>query len=430
MLRIISREISPARKPFLLFVAVAVAALFTGAVHAQDSGDPPLAEHVVLPGDTWAALALRYGVSQETLRQTNWHPNPARNPVIGDKLTLPPVIEEERMGRLYRGYDGGLLGLALTYNLDMWELAAAIGLKHPNRPLHGQALFLPSGDSPPRDLPAGFQSLELSAVPAQPGWPLAFRAMGDPAGDITAHLGTAQFDSFVNTPHLVGVGGTGAFFEPGAPELTVIVGDTHLWAQPWRVITGTWEFDQITLTGEAAAIDQEAIAAERERMFQIWTQVTPQPLWRASFRRPIEDFLQISSTYGARRSYNGGPYSSYHEGVDFSAYAGTPVFASGDGVVVLAEQLYVRGGAVVIDHGLGIYSGYYHMSEVHAVPGQTISAGDIVGEVGSEGLSSGNHLHWDLLVAATWVDASAWHERDLACWILEGWGTPCAAAAP
>ncbi|MFW6068325.1 MAG: LysM peptidoglycan-binding domain-containing M23 family metallopeptidase [Chloroflexota bacterium] len=423
-------RLSPFQRPSALLIALALGALLSGVSYAQDDTQPLPVEHQVVPGDTWSALAMRFGVTREALREANWHPNPARNPVIGDVVALPAGTSQERMGRLYRGHDGGLLTLAAAHNLDPWVLAGAIELKHPYRPLHGQAILLPGGDLPPRDLPAGFQSLELSAVPAQPGWPLALRAVGDPRGDLSVQLGTARFDSFVNSPRVVAVGGTGAFFAPGAPELTITVGDTKLWAQPWRVAPGTWDFDQITLTGEAAAIDQEAIAAERQRMFQIWSQVTPQPLWRSAFRRPIDDFLQISSTYGARRSYNGGPYSSYHEGVDFSAYGGTPVFAAGDGVVVLAEDLYVRGGAVVIDHGLGIYSGYYHMSEVHAVPGQTISAGDLVGEVGSEGLSSGNHLHWDLLIAATWVDASAWHEQDLACWILEGWGAPCATTSP
>lgn len=428
MLSIVFHRSYLAQKTCLPLLVLAM--LLTGHAYAQDDAQPLPADHLVEPGDTWTALSMRYGVSRDSLQQANWHPNPARNPVIGDPVTLPADVDQERVGHLYRGYDGGLLRLAAVYNLDPWQLAGALDLEHPNRPMHGQALLLPNGESPPRDFPAGFRSLEFSAVPAQPGWPLAFRATGAEAGDISAHLGTARFDTFVNPPHVVGVGGTGAFFAPGAPELTIVVGDEELWAQPWRVAPGVWDFDQITLTGEAAAIDQEAIAAERERMFRIWTQVTPEPLWRSPFRRPIDDFLQISSTYGARRSYNGGPYSTYHEGVDFSAYGGTPVFASGDGVVVLAEKLYVRGGAVVIDHGLGIYSGYYHMSKVHAVPGQTIAAGDLVGEVGSEGLSSGNHLHWDFLVAATWVDAAVWHEQDLACWILEGWGSPCSQTAP
>jgi murein DD-endopeptidase MepM/ murein hydrolase activator NlpD len=83
---------------------------------------------------------------------------------------------------------------------------------------------------------------------------------------------------------------------------------------------------------------------------------------------------------------------------------------------------------VIIDHGLGIFSGFYHMSAVHAQPGQVVAAGDLLGEVGTTGLSSGNHLHWDMLVAETWIDAAAWRQEGMGCWLLAGWGTPCATA--
>jgi murein DD-endopeptidase MepM/ murein hydrolase activator NlpD len=140
---------------------------------------------------------------------------------------------------------------------------------------------------------------------------------------------------------------------------------------------------------------------------------------------PLENYLSISSDFGARRSYNGGPYQSYHEGLDFSAYGGTEVLAPSAGTVVLAENLYVRGGAVIINHGLGLFSGTYHLQEVLIQSDQTLEKGQIIGLVGSTGLSTGNHLHWDLLVGGIWVSPQAWLDSGLACWVLEGWGTPC-----
>lgn len=121
---------------------------------------------------------------------------------------------------------------------------------------------------------------------------------------------------------------------------------------------------------------------------------------------------------------------TYHEGVDFSAYGGTPIYAPAAGTVVLAERLYVRGGAVIIDHGLGVFSGFYHMSAIHAVAGQDVRPGDLLGEVGTTGLSTGNHLHWDLLINGIWVDAAVWQEQSMACWSLEALGRGCAPATP
>lgn len=408
----------------LLLAAVPRAARAAETVEGHRHDAQEDVAHVVRPGDTWRALAWRYGVAEEALRAAHPHPNPLRQPVIGDTIQIP-AAGGQRNGRIIHSDAGGLLRLAVRTNQNPWALALANGVAHPARPLFWRPIFVGGGETPPRDLPAGFTSLELSRVPALPGRAVAFRGTAEGVSALTARLGSVSFNGFANGERIVGVGGTGAFFRPGAPELSITPEGAPSWTQPWRFVDDVWDYDQVTLTGEAAAIDQEAIAAERARLFQVWSRVTPAPQWSGPFQLPIDNYLRVSSNYGARRSYNGGPYASYHEGVDFSAYEGTPVYASAAGTVVVAEMLYVRGGAVIVDHGLGVYTGYYHMSAVHAQPGQQVAPGDLVGEVGTEGLSSGNHLHWDLLAAATWVDAAAWQEEGMACWLLEGWGRPC-----
>jgi murein DD-endopeptidase MepM/ murein hydrolase activator NlpD len=239
---------------------------------------------------------------------------------------------------------------------------------------------------------------------------------------LTISLEGQPFASAINGDRLVGLVGSGAFFSPGNHELHIQVEHTPRWSQPWRFVGQEWIFQELTLTGSAAEIDQAAIDEERARLMAIWKQITPRPQWTAPFELPIQQYLTISAPYGARRSYNGGPYRTYHEGVDFSAYGGTPVFAPAAGTVVVAEPLFVRGNGVIIDHGLGVYSGYYHMSSLSVAPGQAVQPGDLLGEVGTTGLSTGNHLHWDLLVNGVWVDAAAWRERDMASWLLQAWG--------
>lgn len=411
----------------IVLVWLAAAAVLVLPAAAQEAAQEATT-HLVAPGDTWAALALRYGASRESLQAANPHPNPYRQPVIGAAIQLPPGVIA-RSGALARP-EGSLLRLALAKGQDPWALAELNGEPHPYRPQFFRATYVPDETGEPLDLPAGFLALELSRLPARPGQAVAYRARASETLSVTASLDAWPMSSFSNGEHVVGAGGTGAFFFPGAPELAIRVGDRPLWSQPWKFEPGEWDFDQLTLTGAAAAIDQAAIIAEGQRLAGIWAERSPAPQWSEPFRLPLDSYLNVSSNYGARRSYNGGPYRTYHEGVDFAAYGGTPVYATAAGTVVLAEMLYVRGGAVIIDHGLGIFSGYYHMSAVHVAPSQQVKAGDLVGEVGSEGLSTGNHLHWDLLAAGTWIDAAAWHEQDLGCWLLAGWGTPCAADSP
>jgi murein DD-endopeptidase MepM/ murein hydrolase activator NlpD len=414
----------------LLTILIFLTFCLSNTAVAQDQPPTP---HFVQPGDTWLALSMRYGLNVADIQSGNPHPNPLRQPAIGTTIQIPaPTTEPHPTGRIVHLFQGGLLSYAAAHNLNPWQVAIQNKLQSPYHPLTYQPLYIP-GSAPLQELPAGFQSLELSNTPAQPGRAVAFRGQIDSAAPgsgaiidtITVTIGTLSANTFTNDNHLVGLFGTGAFLSPGDYELTFLVGDNPLWSQPLRFNPGEWTFSNVTLTGEAAEIDAESIQQERERLFTIWNQATPTPQWTTPFQLPIESYLEITSLYGARRSYNGGPFASYHEGVDFSAYGGTPVYAPAAGTIVIAERLYVRGGAVIIDHGLGLYSGYYHLSEVIAEVGQTVEPGQHIGSVGTTGLSTGNHLHWDLLVGGVWVDAAAFQEQNLACWLLEGWGIPC-----
>ncbi len=384
-------------------------------------------EHLVMPGDSWTALAWRYNIGEDQLRIINPHINKQRQPVIGKQVTIPNDngTQFERSGRLLNLNSGGLYQLALINNQNPWELAKINNMKHIWRPLLFGTIFVPDENSLPKQLPYGFRSLELMSIPANPGQGQAFRADIGETHPVIGAFSNQPFEAFSTSNQLIGLFATGAFFPPGDHALDINVIGYPLWSQPLHISPRDWNFEEITLTGTAAEIDSESIRLERERLNSIWNQSSDFPLWHNNFGEPIDQYLQISSNYGARRSYNGGPFSSYHEGVDFSAYAGTPVIAPASGTVVLAENLYVRGGAVLIDHGFGIYTGLYHMSEVLVQVDQPISKGQIVGRVGTTGLSTGNHLHWDLLVNGIWVDAASWQQSAIACWILEGWGQSC-----
>src|SRR5690606_22655525 len=121
---------------------------------------------------------------------------------------------------------------------------------------------------------------------------------------------------------------------------------------------------------------------------------------------PIES--AITSAYGTRRTYNGIPVDTFHGGVDFGGGVGTPVLAPSDGVVMLAEPLNVRGNAVVIGHGWGVYTGYWHLDEILVTVGQTIHQGEVIGTLGNSGLSTGAHLHWELWVGGVQVNPLQW----------------------
>ena len=135
---------------------------------------------------------------------------------------------------------------------------------------------------------------------------------------------------------------------------------------------------------------------ERQQLRDIFDRVTPERLWDGKFRIPL-DGVTSGTNFGKRRILNGVP-GSPHGGTDLRAITGTPVHAAQRGKVVLAEELFFAGNAVVVDHGLGIYTFYGHLSEIGVKVGDAVETGAVLGKVGATGRVTGPHLHWGLTV--------------------------------
>lgn len=141
---------------------------------------------------------------------------------------------------------------------------------------------------------------------------------------------------------------------------------------------------------------QKRAEADQKKMRAIYDTVTPEQLWNGKFQMPLKG-VTTGGNFGRRRVLNGEARSP-HAGVDFPALAGTPVYASQSGNVVLAEELYYSGNTVVIDHGYGIYTLYAHLSAIGTHAGEKVQAGTEIGKVGATGRVTGPHLHWGLTV--------------------------------
>src|SRR5258708_17122505 len=126
---------------------------------------------------------------------------------------------------------------------------------------------------------------------------------------------------------------------------------------------------------------------EGQKLRDIFDRVTPERLWDGKLRMPL-DGVTTGSNFGRRRILNGNPRSP-HSGVDLPATTGTPVHATQRGRVVLAEELFFAGNTVVVDHGLGIYTLYGHLSEINAKVGDDLEAGAVLGQGGATGRGHG-----------------------------------------
>lgn len=144
----------------------------------------------------------------------------------------------------------------------------------------------------------------------------------------------------------------------------------------------------------------ERIQKEQKKNRAILSTISPQRYFSLPLGRPVKGI--ITSEFGFRRILNGQPRSP-HRGVDFRGAEGTPILACAAGKVALAEEQYYSGNFVIIDHGLGVYSNYAHLSEFKCQVGDVVKAGQVIGLVGKTGRVTGPHLHFGFNVLGTAV---------------------------
>jgi hypothetical protein len=152
------------------------------------------------------------------------------------------------------------------------------------------------------------------------------------------------------------------------------------------------------------------IRAENEkRIREVTAQSTPTPLWDGAFEQMANS--KVTSPFAEQRSYIVGGEKiseSVHYGYDLASLAGAPVTASNAGRVVFADELGIYGQCVIVDHGLGLFSLYAHLSSIDVAVGDELAKGQTLGLSGQTGLAGGDHLHFAMLLAGYYVDPVEW----------------------
>lgn len=393
--------------------------------------------YVVQPGDTLFAIALRFGVTASDIAAANNLSNPnlifvgQRLVIPGDEPVVEPAIvtdsdEEEDTEppptppEVYVVQPGDtLFAIASRFGLTVTDVAVANGIRNPNYLYVGQRLVIPSPKAWAAEVshPAPFAAIELTPEPVLQGQTLVVRVTLSEPADLTGDFEGRPV--FFNGDDSGGwaVIGVHALQEVGVYSLALRakLEDETESATAVNVVVGAGPYatENIQLApGRESLLDPELIQAEQEQMVDLWSQVSPRPLWEGIFDLPITS-NRITSPFGTRRSYNNGPVDGFHTGTDFGAGTDTPIYAPAAGRVVLAEDLVVRGNAVLIDHGTGVFSGYWHQSDLAVRVGQTVQPGDLIGYVGDTGLVTGDHLHWEMRVGGIAVDPMQWTEMTI-----------------
>lgn len=373
--------------------------------------------YTVEAGDTLGLIADRFGLTLEQLVAFNGITDPNLI-AVGQVLQIPTADAvaglESIPQTLVRAQPGETLSFfAERLALDLPVIAALNNLSDTARLFPDQPIAVPIENAPtqplrlgaimdvemPRQLVQGetgrvfvTTSRPVSLTATWNGLPLTF-APKPTEDDISPPTQSEQF-TLLPVPALLAP-------QPYSVVISYTTRSGYEASGSWLVdvVEGPYLSAEIIVPPETAQLLAPEIGEdELNRLWEVWSQDGTPLQWSDVFTSPLESQYVTSSPFGTRRSYNGGPYSSYHSGQDFGAPIGAIIRAPAPGIIALAEPLNVRGNAILIDHGRGIYSGYWHLNEIQVAVGQSVNRGDIIGLVGTTGLSTGAHLHWELRV--------------------------------
>ena len=150
-----------------------------------------------------------------------------------------------------------------------------------------------------------------------------------------------------------------------------------------------------------SAADLARIRSETARQLAQYRRFTMRELDLTPFNQPVAG--RVSSQFGRRRVLNGQPRNP-HSGLDVAADVGTPVQAPAPGTVAMTGELYFNGKTLFLNHGQGLVTMYCHLNSIEVSEGDAVARGQVIGQVGMTGRTTGPHLHWSVSLNGNRVD--------------------------
>jgi murein DD-endopeptidase MepM/ murein hydrolase activator NlpD len=371
---------------------------------------------IIAFGDSLRSLSRRTQASDEQLIKLNRLVSPTEL-YVGISLLIPKQEgQSDIKTRTNLGPAESLLELAVKQNTDPWILAETNKQKSTWEALPGDVLYSPtgSGDERATGLPAAFSSVSIEPLPLVQGGTEIIRVQTQGNRPVTGLLIDRPLHFSGTATDQVALQGIHALQEPSVYPLRLQTnladGSTQSFEQMVLVTKGDYYSEELYV--DPATIDPAVTEPENQNVAAITSPFTPTQYWTGIFASPAVYPDQFTSRYGTRRTYHGLgtdlTIEGFHTGLDFAGGEGLQIFAPAAGKVVFAAPLTVRGNATIIDHGLGVYSGFWHQSGILVKVGDMVEQGQVIGLVGGTGRVTGAHLHWELWVNGVQVDPLDW----------------------
>ena len=376
-----------------------------------------LETEVIGLGDTLRSLGRRTQVPEDQLKKLNRLVSPSEL-YVGVSLIIPMQEGQNTLtARMTPALGESLLELAIKQGSDPWTLAAINKLGGSWDTLPGDVLYSPTEGSGGNatGLPSAFLSASIEPLPMVQGGTEVLQVQTQEGVSVSGTLVDMPLHFFQADGEQVALQGVHALLEPGIYPLlmqaTLTDGSKQSFEQMVLVTEGDYLSEDIPLN-DPSTLDPAVTEPELQNILALTAPSTPTRYWNDIFKSPAVDPNCFTSRYGTRRTYkvinSNIEVPGFHTGLDFCGGEGLQIFAPAPGRVVFAAPLTVRGNATLIDHGWGIYSGFWHQSQILVNVGDIVEQGQVIGVVGGTGRVTGAHLHWEVWVNGIQVNPLDW----------------------
>jgi murein DD-endopeptidase MepM/ murein hydrolase activator NlpD len=376
-----------------------------------------LETEIISFGDSLRSLSRRTQVSDAQLKELNRLVSPTEL-YVGTSLIIPTQAQQTSLSTRMTAANGeSLLELAVKEGSDPWTLSSINKLSGTWDTLPGDVLYSPTtgAESNATGLPSAFQSASIEPLPLVQGGTEVLRVQAQDGVTLAGTLVGMPLHFFPSNNEQIALQGVDALLEPGVypllMEATLADGSKQSFEQMVLVTSGNYLSEDILLN-DPSTIDPAVTEPELQNVTAITAPATPTRFWDGIFTAPAVYPDCFTSRYGTRRTYkvlnSDTEIPGFHSGLDFCGGEGLQIFAPAAGQVVFAAPLTVRGNATIIDHGWGVYSGFWHQSQIFVNVGDMVEPGQVIGLVGGTGRVTGPHLHWEVWVNGVQVNPLNW----------------------
>lgn len=368
-------------------------------------------------GETLRTLSIRNRVAEDQVSRLNRLTSPAEV-FAGASLIIPQREETPQpQNRYLLGQDQSLFELSAANNQNPWLLAETNQMGSLWDILPGEAVFdNTTVDSSQVSLISPVvKELTVDPLPIEQGETAVVKVTTTQPVELSGSLASRELRFFsTGENQYVALQGVHVMADPGIYPMTLqgtLADGTRFSFEQMVVLKGMGYIREKIDGVDPSTIDPAVTKPEDDQVTAIISKATPEKYWDGLFAVPGYDPNWITSLFGNRRSYNGGPFTYFHSGVDYGGGPGLPIKSPAPGVVVFAGPLTVRGNATIIDHGWGVYSGFWHQSEFKVQVGDKVETGQVIGLVGGTGRITGPHLHWEIWVNGVQANPLTWLEK-------------------